>query len=207
MLRLALAVALCCTAVAAQADDQVRNAPPFKSISVRGPISVTVEAGRTQSLTVRGNDRFVQGLASEVVNGELRVHMRDKNVSTNKMDQRIIITMPELRAFSAEGAGEIKLDNIRGERLDVNYRGAGSMGITGRVKSFRMKAEGVGEVNTKALIANDVDIDFQGIGDVQIYAKDKLDVAVQGMGSVKYFGRPRTVNKSVAGLGSVSAGD
>jgi hypothetical protein len=207
MLRLALAVALCCTAVAAQADDQVRNAPPFKSISVRGPISVTVEAGRTQSLTVRGNDRFVQGLASEVVNGELRVHMRDKSVSTNKMDQRIIITMPELRAFSAEGAGEIKLDNIRGERLDVNYRGAGSMGITGRVKSFRMKAEGVGEVNTKALIANDVDIDFQGIGDVQIYAKDKLDVAVQGMGSVKYFGRPRTVNKSVAGLGSVSAGD
>jgi hypothetical protein len=207
MLRLALAVALCCTAVAAQADDQVRNAPPFKSISVRGPISVTVEAGRTQSLTVRGNDRFVQGLASEVVNGELRVYMRDKNVSTNKMDQRIIITMPELRAFSAEGAGEIKLDNIRGERLDVNYRGAGSMGITGRVKSFRMKAEGVGEVNTKALIANDVDIDFQGIGDVQIYAKDKLDVAVQGMGSVKYFGRPRTVNKSVAGLGSVSAGD
>jgi hypothetical protein len=207
MLRLALAAALSLAAVAAQANDQIRNTPPFKSISVQGPISVTVDAGTTQSLTVRGSDKFVKGLASEVVDGELRVHMLDKSFTTNKSDQRIIITMPELRAFSAEGAGEIKLNNIRGDRLDVNYKGAGSMGITGQVKSFRMKAEGVGEVNTKALIANDVDIDFQGIGDVQIYAKDKLDVAVQGMGSVKYFGRPRTVNKSVAGLGSVSAGD
>jgi hypothetical protein len=207
MLRLALAAALSLTAVAAQANDQVRNAPPFKSISVQGPISVTVEAGTTQSLTVRGSDKFVKGLASEVVDGELRVHMLDKSFTTNKDDQRLIITMPELRAFSAEGAGEIKLNNIRGDRLDVNYKGAGSMGITGQVKSFRMKAEGVGEVNTKALIANNVDIDFKGIGDVQVYAKDKLDAVVQGMGSVKYFGNPRTVNKSVAGLGKVSAGD
>jgi hypothetical protein len=57
------------------------------------------------------------------------------------------------------------------------------------------------------LIANDVDIDFKGIGDVKVYAKDKLDAVVQGMGSVSYFGKPRTVNKSVAGFGKVSAGE
>jgi len=39
------------------------------------------------------------------------------------------------------------------------------------------------------------------------YAKDKLDVSVQGMGSLIYHGKPRTANKSLAGLGSVSAGD
>jgi hypothetical protein len=115
--------------------------------------------------------------------------------------------MPELRAFNAEVAGETKLNNIRGNRLDVSYRGAGRMVITGEVKTFKMKAEGVGEVDTKALIANDVDIDFKGIGDVKVYAKDKLDAVVQGMGSVSYFGKPRTVNKSVAGFGKVSAGE
>jgi len=30
---------------------------------------------------------------------------------------------------------------------------------------------------------------------------------VQGMGSLRYYGKPRTVNKSAAGLGTVSAGD
>lgn len=197
-----------CAAGAASAADQVRAAAPFTSISVQGPISVTVDAGAAQqSLTVRGGDRFQNGLASEVVNGELRLRMRDKDVPLHMGDQRIIIAMPQLRAFNAEGAGEIKLNNVRGERLDVGYRGAGSMAINGKVNTFRMTAEGVGEVDARALIANETDVRFQGIGDVKVYAKDKLDVKVQGMGSLSYYGRPRSVTKSVQGLGSVSAGD
>jgi hypothetical protein len=207
MRRLTLILALTFAAAAAQAADQVRTAAPFTAISVQGPISVTLEAGKPQSFAVRGSDKFINGLTSEVVNGELRVRMRDKSFSTIKGDQRIIVAVPELRAFSAEGAGEIRLNNIRGERFDVSYRGAGSMVITGQVKQLIMRAEGVGEVDTKGLIANNADIRFQGIGDVAVYAKDRLDVDVQGMGSLSYYGRPRTVNKSVAGLGSVSAGD
>jgi hypothetical protein len=96
---------------------------------------------------------------------------------------------------------------VRGERLDVGYRGAGSMAIDGKVNTFRMNAEGVGEVDTRALIADDVAVRFRGIGDVKVYAKDKLDVLVQGMGGLSYYGKPRPVNKSVQGLGSVSAAD
>ena len=208
MRRLALVLALSLAATAAHAAEQVRAAAPFTSINVQGPISVTVDAGTAhQSLRVRGSDKFLNTVTSEVVNGELRIRMRDKNFSTNHDDQRILISMPQLRAFAAEGAGEIKLNNVQGERLDVNYRGAGSMEIKGKVNTFTMTAEGVGEVDSKALIANNADIRFRGIGDVKVYAKDKLDVSVQGMGNLSYYGKPRTVNKSVAGLGSVSAGD
>jgi len=210
MLRSALAIGLSlATLVAhgAHAAEQVRTAPPFTSISVQGPISVTVDAGAPQSLTVRGSDKFVNGLVSEVVNGELRLRMQDKKFSTTNSDQRILISMPVLRAFSAEGAGEIKLNKIRGERFDVNYRGAASLNINGTVKNFTMRAEGVGEVDARSLIANNADVRFQGVGDVQVYAKDRLDAVVQGMGSLRYFGKPRTVNKSAAGLGSVSAGE
>jgi hypothetical protein len=169
---------------------------------------MTVDAGAAQqSLLVRGSDKFLNGLTSEVVNGELRLRMRDKSVTTTHDDQRIVIKLPQLRAFDAEGAGEIKLNNIRSERLDVNYRGAGSMAISGQVKTFKMSAEGVGEVDSKALVANDVDIRFQGVGDVKVYAKDRLDAKVQGMGSLSYYGNPRVVNKSVAGIGSVTARD
>jgi hypothetical protein len=208
VLVLALAVPLSFAAGAVSAADQVRSAAPFTSINVQGPISVTVDASAAQqSLTVRGSDKFVNGLASEVVNGELRLRLRDKGMTTHQGDQRIIIAMPQLRAFDAEGAGEIKLDKVRGERFEVGYRGAGSMTINGKVNTFRMNAEGVGEVDTRALIASDVTVRFRGIGDVKVYAKDKLDVLVQGMGSLSYYGKPRSVSKSVQGLGSVSAGD
>lgn len=208
-LALALALGLAFSATAAQAADQVRAAAPFTSIKAQGPFSVTVDAGSaSQSVVVRGSDTFVNDVVSEVVNGELRLRMRDKGVkSVNSGEQVVLIKVGQLRAFDAEGAGEIKLNNIRGERLDVSYRGAGRMVINGKVKTFRMTAEGVGEVDSKALIANDADIRFQGIGDVKVYASDKLDVAVQGMGSLSYFGKPRSVNRSVAGLGSVKAGE
>jgi hypothetical protein len=203
---LVLAAALS-LAASAQADEQVRNAPAFTSISVQGPISVTVDAGKAQSLTVRGDARFIKDLSSEVVDGELRLRLRDKNYSSRNGDPRVVIAMPALRAFAVEGAGEVKLNQVRGERLDVTYRGAGSMNINGEVKTFRMTAEGVGEVDAKALVANDVDVSFRGIGEVSVYARNRLDAVVQGMGNLTYYGKPRTVNKTASGIGSVQAGN
>jgi hypothetical protein len=206
---LVFALSLAAAAVnPASAADQSRSVAPFNSISVQGPISVTVDAGKAQqSLVLRGSDAFLREVTSEVVNGELRLRMRDKKNGKVNGDHNVVIAMPQLRAFNAEGAGENILNNVRGERLDVSYRGAGRMAINGQVKTFKMSAEGVGEVDTKALVANDVDIRFQGIGDVKVYARDRLDAKVQGMGSLTYYGKPRAVNKSVQGLGSVKAGD
>jgi hypothetical protein len=194
-------------AATAHADDQVRSVPAFTAISVQGPISVTVDAGKAQSLTMRGDAGFIRDVTSEVVDGELRLRTREKKNISWKGDPRVVITLPALRAVEVEGAGEIKLNQIRGERLDVNYRGAGRMGINGEVKTFRMKAEGVGEVDAKALVANDADVSFRGIGDVKVYARNRLDAVVEGMGNLTYYGKPRTVNKSAAGIGSVRAGD
>jgi hypothetical protein len=203
---LALAAALSITATA-HADDQVRNVPAFTSISVHGPISVIVDAGKAQSLTMRGDARFIQDVTSEVVNGELRLRTREKKNISWKGDPRVVITVPALRALDVEGAGEIRLNQIRGERLDVNYRGAGSMNINGEVKTFKMLAEGVGEVNAKAFAADNVDVTFHGIGEVSVNARNRLDAVVQGMGNLVYYGKPRTVNKTASGIGSVRAGD
>lgn len=203
---LALAAALSFAATA-HADDQVRTMPAFTAISVQGPISIVVDAGKTQSLTLRGDARFLRDVTSEVVDGQLRLSVREKKNVSWHGDPRVVITVPALRAVEVEGAGEIRLNQIRGERLDVNYRGAGSMNINGDVKTFKMQAEGVGEVDAKALAANDVDIRFRGIGDVKVTAKNRLDAVVQGMGKVTYYGKPRSVNKSASGIGSVEAGD
>ena len=205
---LALAAVLSFTAAAtAQADDQVRNTPAFSSISVEGPISVTVDAGKAQTLTLRGDAKFLRDVTSEVVDGQLRLSVREKKNISWRGDPRVVITVPALRALEVEGAGAIRLNQIRGERLDVNYRGAGSMNINGEVKTFKMTAEGVGEVDAKALAANDVDLRFRGIGDVKVTARNRLDANLEGMGSVTYYGKPRIVNKSASGIGSVKAGD
>jgi hypothetical protein len=166
----------------------VRTTAPFKSIDLNGPISIEVKAGQAHSLTVRGNEKFVREVVTEVVGGELRVRVREneKGVTTMNGDPRIIVTMPELCKFAADGAGETLLNNIRCDRLDVSYRGAGSISIAGKEKSVKLNAQGVGKVDTKALIADDVDVNFQGVGLVTVYAKGRLDANVQGMGELAY---------------------
>lgn len=207
MRRLLLLTALTLGTVYAHAAEQVRSTPAFKAIEIKGALSIDVAAGKAHTLKVSGDEQFIKRVVTEVVNGELKIYMREKVSSASNSDPRITITMPELIKFIAEGAGEAKLTNLSGERVDVSYKGAGSLSATGKVKWLRLKAQGVGEVDTKALLAEDVDVNFEGLGSVKVYATGKLNTVVRGMGELSYYGKPRTVNKSVAGVGSVKAGD
>jgi len=208
-LTLAAAITLAAMVVStpALADEQSRTAAAFTAIDLKGPISIEVQVGKAQSITVRGTPAFVNMVATEVVDGELRVYLREKGVRKMNGDPRVVITVPSLRRFNMEGAGETNLRGVSGDRFDVNYRGAGSMTIAGTVKQLNMQAQGVGEVDARKLIAQDANISFQGIGSVQVYASGKLEANVSGMGELSYYGHPKTINKTVAGIGSVQAGD
>lgn len=207
MRHLTLVTLLSLSSVIAHADEQTRKTPPFKSIDLRGPMSIEVKAGQAHSLTVRGNEKFLREVVTEVVGGELRISMPEKGATEMKGDPRIIVTMPELCKFSVNGAGESLLKNISCDRFDASYNGAGRLNVTGKAKQVKLHARGVGEVDTKALIADDVDVNFQGVGSVKVYAKERLDAKVQGIGELTYYGKPKSVHKSASGLGQVSAGD
>ena len=205
MLRTTLAILLSFAAVSAHADEQTRSVTPFTKVAISGAMNLVVDAGKPFSVSVQGDPKFIGRVTTRVVNGELRISMNeDKNINIKKHD-RVVVSMPSLTSFDAEGAGLARLNNVQGDRLDVDYRGAGSLVINGKVRHVRIDAEGVGEVDTKALIAQEADVSFEGIGAVSIYASEKLTADVEGMGNLSYYGNPRIVNKSVSGIGSVTA--
>jgi hypothetical protein len=104
-----------------------------------------------------------------------------------------------------EGAGYAELNNISGDSIDIGFQGAGKLVANGSVKLLKLQAQGVGDVDTKDLKAERADVNFEGIGAVKVYASERLDAVVQGMGSLNYYGDPKTVNKTVEGIGSVKA--
>ena len=205
MLRPTLALILCLASVTAHAEEQTRKLAQFKKISISGAMNLVVDAGKPFSVAVQGDPKFINRVTTQVVNGELRIGMNeDKTINIRKHD-RIVVSMPSLTSFEAEGAGLARLNNVQGDRLDVDYTGAGSLVINGKVRHLRIEAEGVGEVDTKALVAQEADVSFEGIGSVSIYASEKLNADVEGMGNLTYYGNPKIVNKSVSGIGSVTA--
>ncbi len=194
-------------ALNASAAESVRTLPSFIAVNAKGAFAMTVEVGKAQSVTISGDDKFVATLHTEVVGNELQIYTDDKTVKSTKGDPRITITLPALSRVKVEGAGETILNKINTDRLDISYLGAGHLQASGKVKYLRLSAKGVGEVDTKALHAERVDVNFEGVGNVSVYATDLLNAVAKGMGALTYYGKPKTINKSVAGIGSVSAGD
>jgi len=193
-------------AATAHADQQPRKLDNFVGINVKGPVSMQVEVGKAQSVTITGDATFISKVHTVVEGGVLRVTYEDKTLNS-KGEAKIIITVPALTSFRVAGAGEAKLTGVSGERIDIGFEGAGAIHASGKVKLLRLKAQGVGEVNTKDLKTERADVNFEGMGDVAVHASDTLNLVVRGMGNLAYYGRPKTVNKSVSGIGNVSAKD
>jgi hypothetical protein len=208
-MRTPLILALLLTSTFASAAEQARQLPAFNAISTQGPINMVVEAGQAQSFVIRGDDKFVGGVETRVVDGKLFITFprNKKNSIDISSDAKIVIGMPALRAFHVEGAGSAELNNLAGESVEIGFQGAGRLVAKGRVKVLKLNAQGVGDVDTKALLAERANVNFEGIGAVKVYASERLDAVVQGMGSLNYYGNPRVVNKSVEGIGSVKAGN
>jgi hypothetical protein len=202
-----LCATLLMASLGAHADEQSRNLPGFKTIKSRSAMTLLVEVGKPQSVLIKGDEKFISGVITEVVGDELVITTREKNSIKISDSAQVIITVPELSRFKMEGAGSSTLNNINGSRLDIAYEGAGMLKANGKVKFLYLKAQGVGLVDTKNLIAEQADVSLEGVGAVKVYASDRLKASVQGIGSLHYYGNPRSVSKSVEGIGSVGAGD
>lgn len=206
-MRTPILLALLLTSAFASAAEQNRPMAPFTGISVQGPINMIVEVGKAQSLVLKGNDKFLKRAMTRVVDGKLVITFPKGEKNEVNSDSTISVSMPALTSFNVEGAGSVELRNINSDKIDIGFQGAGRLVASGKVKQLKLNAQGIGDVDTKALLAQNADVNFEGIGAVKVFASQKLDATVQGMGSLNYYGNPRQVNKKVDGIGSVTAGD
>lgn len=205
-MRTSLILALLLTSPLALAGEQQRTVEPFNAIDVKGPIDMVVQVGQAQSIQLKGDDKYLTNVQLRVVNGKLMISYPKEHEQRRKGDLKMLISMPSLKAFHVEGAGSAELNNIQGDSVDLGFQGAGRLIANGKVSQLKLVAQGVGDVNTKSLQARNANVNFEGIGAVKVYASERLDAKVQGMGSLNYYGNPRIINKQVEGIGTVKAG-
>ena len=208
LLTLSFAAAVAAVAPQAQAVEQTRSVAPFTAVSNSGPVDLRIEVGKAQSVVVSGNDDLVSDLQTEVVGNELKLRMRRESTSFDRHhdELRVTITVPQLTAFTMGGAGETTIAHMRGDRLELRFGGAGTLKAEGSVRDLVMHVGGVGSIDTHELHAQNATIDVGGVGSVKVWASNHLDASLGGVGSLVYYGDPKTVNTSGSGLGSISKG-
>lgn len=120
------------------------------------------------------------------------------------------ITLPELRAVSVSGSGEIvgetpfEVDNldlsisgsgdidldVEGSAIDAGISGSGKIYLEGIVNNLNMAISGSGDLRAFNLETDNAEIRISGSGDAEVFVNNFLEVVISGSGDVYYKGSP-----------------
>jgi hypothetical protein len=237
MMRKSIATAIAAASAATAACGQHQeNAGPmvsrgyqvgnFQEIEVAGPYDVNVRTGPTPGVTAQGPQKALDAAVVEVKGDKLLIHSQNHNGLFNWSwgshgRTLFTVTVPQLRAATLAGSGDLEIDAVRGDDFEAKLAGSGDIGFGSvNVKSLQLrmagsgdakigsgqaqKAEfelvGAGDIKAPNFMTQDLKVSIAGSGDVTAHATGTADVSIRGSGDVDVAGGARcTVDKAGSG--------
>jgi hypothetical protein len=210
------------------AEEQKRDVSPFSGISLRISGTVYIEQGSPQQVVIEAKPSTLEKIITEVKDEKLAIKFENHDNfwrNFNPGEIVIHITVPKIDdlgvsgsgdivakngikseniVLSISGSGNIKLSDLKAEKVKASISGSGDIIINdgGVAENLSISIAGSGNVKAGGFEAKDVKVKVSGSGNSTVFATDNLDVRVAGSGDVYYSGTP-SIDSSVAGSGSV----
>lgn len=179
----------------------------FDRIELQGAYDAIVRTGSAPSVRAKGDEDAINDLEVAVRDGKLIIsHKKRSGVGWRRNGKlELMVTVPNLRAAELAGAGDIRIDRIKGDSFEGQINGAGDLQLDNvEVGSLKLAIAGAGNATAKSGSARTVDYSIAGAGD--IHAKDVTSetaaVSVAGAGGVS-ANASKTASVSIMGAGSV----
>ena len=200
----------------------------FTKIEVAGPFDVDVKTGANPGVAARGNQNLIDRLEVEVQGDTLVVRPKKDRKwfgggwSVNGKGT-LAITVPMIRAATLAGAGDMRIDAVRGESFEGQIAGSGDLRLgtvevesltvgiagsgdaaagAGRVERAEYNIAGSGGVDASGIAAQDLEVSIAGSGDIRAQATGRAKIDIVGSGYVDVTGGAKC-SVSKAGSGNV----
>ena len=208
-------------------SSQKREVSAFTEISLRIGANVHLKQGESQSVEVKCSESTLAKLITEVSDRKLVIRYPNDSWFSkwNPGPVDIYVTMPQIDALvisgsgsifsegkiesrildaSISGSGDIKLVNLKAEKVSATLSGSGNIHLFGKQNASELKVAISGSGNVKAIEfpADKVDVKISGSGNCWVNSIKNLVVKLAGSGNVVYRGNP-SVDSSIAGSGKV----
>ena len=177
-----------------------RQLASFTSISTDGAFDITVSGDKQSALEIEGDDNILPLVATDVSGNVL--HIKNRNGYSVSQPIKITISVPNLEAVTANGAGKIRISGLQNDRFELDINGAPSLEASGETQFLKIKSNGAANIDTRRLRAAKADVNSNGVATIDLFAREQLDVVVSGPSNVYYTGNP-VVNKTINGPGTV----
>lgn len=180
-----------------------REVSGFKAVTIQGVGDVVIDQTGSESLTIRANENLLPYIVTEVRGDTLTIRTLGHVVFADVDDLTYEITVAELEAVELAGAGNVVVNDLDTSSWTAKLPGAGKFDVSGKTDKQSVQLDGAGSYNAENLESREASIRSSGAGMVVVRVSDKLDVTIDGLGSVQYIGDP-VVTQTINGMGSVS---
>jgi hypothetical protein len=183
----------------------------FNKLSIGTTVDVEYFAAENNAvedyrIELTADDNIVPIIDSRISGGTLTIDANQSYSTWRKLGAKIY-GPAMLQGVSVEGSADLNLQGIAGDLLEINLEGTGNLTAQGKVQQLMIKTSGSRDINTKKLQAEQVTIHVEGSADVKVTANKTLDVVINGISDIIYYGHPETINKTINGIGDVLTGD
>jgi hypothetical protein len=194
----------------------------FTGISLAIDALVEIAAGEQQSVVIEGDDNILPLIETVVENGNLKIRMKERNVSIRSATIKVVVNARSLNSLSIAGSGDIRAASLKSDSLSARIAGSGDIRIgsldsgslqvsisgsgdftaAGRANTLETGIAGSGNLKVGNLETQRASIKISGSGNALVWAHETLSVRISGNGDVAYFGDP-ALTKSISGSGSI----
>lgn len=192
----------------------------FDKIKLDGAFFVELSQKDAPKLIIKTSEYHHENLKIQDKNGTLDIESKLKNITSNEI--KLLITFNQLESIEIEGGvnlntegyltfDEFNIDveggaNINMEltanRIIAKIEGGVNMDLKGRTDYFKFSTEGASNIDADHLEARHVKCSVTGVGNASVYATEKLDAYLEGLGKIGYRGDPK-IDKQVNGIGVI----
>ena len=180
---------------------EFREVENFSRLEIAGAFTVKVIVGEEPRLEISADDNLLKYITTRVSGDKLVIESR-KSLSPRR-GIKIRISTRNLESLEASGASTIDVEGIKGESFTLDVSGAGSLNLQGETKTLKADMSGAASLKARDLRAEKVKIEISGASSAKVFASEAITAEVSGVGSVDFYGDPKTVKTNVSGIGSI----
>lgn len=181
----------------------------FDRIDIAGVVELDASIGADYALTLSGRPEDLDRARAEVVGGVLVLDTAHDDARLGRKIVRRGVTArlaaPSLTGVSAAGVVDGSVKGIAGGPFKVDISGVGDIELSGQCDTLDADVSGVGELKAENLKCRLVNVEVSGVGGASVWASEKVDAEIAGIGKIDIYGSPADVTKSkTSPLGRIS---
>jgi hypothetical protein len=175
------------------------------SLTINVPSEVTYTEGSNAGVTLTGPSNLIERI--EVDDGRISLRgVRSRNYRGNG-NIKIAVVAPHVSRFEFNGAQKVQIRDYSQDDMRIQVNGASEVKGYGHAKSLDVELNGASKVDMEGLKLENAKVQMNGASDVTAGPTESADVEINGVGQATLLGQPKSLNREIHGLGSVTVRD